>query len=302
MTRLDDADRDAGRTSSSSPPTRPATPSRCSGATSTASTPTFVGLTGAARRRSSTRRQDRWASPIAKGKKLPSGGYDVTHSTTIIAIDVHDGAPVNWPAETSPAAARRDINTLLAEGRPLMTLLRLHPEPLPGRLGPRAVASAATPCASSPASSPHLDRRAALGRPGRTAGDVTDLALGVPFGLVGGRLYHVSPTRPLLLRGKHPVTRSTSGAAASASGARSRSARSASPSGPAAGDPDAPVLDAIAPAVLVAQAMGRWALVQPGLFGRPTDLPWALEIDPCTGRPASPHEATFHPTFLYESL
>ena len=49
------------------------------------------------------------------------------------------------------------------------------------------------------------------------------------------------------------------------------------------------MLDAIAPGVLVAQAMGRWGnWFNQELYGRPTDLPWALEIDPPTGRTATP--------------
>ena len=62
-----------------------------------------------------------------------------------------------------------------------------------------------------------------------------------------------------------------------------------------------PVLDAIAPTVLVAQAIGRWGnWFNQELFGRPTDLPWALEID-AAHRPAGYARATtFHPTFLYE--
>jgi prolipoprotein diacylglyceryl transferase len=60
-------------------------------------------------------------------------------------------------------------------------------------------------------------------------------------------------------------------------------------------------LDAAAPALLVAQSIGRvgnWFNQE--LFGRPTDLPWGLEIDP-DHRPARfADEPTFHPTFLYE--
>ena len=66
---------------------------------------------------------------------------------------------------------------------------------------------------------------------GGQPGEISDLALwAVPFGLVGGRLYHVATDcAALLRRGPQPGRpRSTSGAAASASGARSRSARSAS--------------------------------------------------------------------------
>ena len=64
-----------------------------------------------------------------------------------------------------------------------------------------------------------------------------------------------------------------------------------------------PVMDAMAPGVLVAQALGRLGnYFNQELFGRPTDLPWALEID-VAHRPAGYlDEPTFHPTFLYESL
>lgn len=61
--------------------------------------------------------------------------------------------------------------------------------------------------------------------------------------------------------------------------------------------------DAIAPGILLAQAIGRWGnWFNAELFGRPTDLPWALEI-PRWARPYGYQEfETFHPTFLYESL
>jgi prolipoprotein diacylglyceryl transferase len=63
------------------------------------------------------------------------------------------------------------------------------------------------------------------------------------------------------------------------------------------------LLDVVAPALPVAQAIGRlgnWFNQE--LFGRPTDLPWGLEIDP-QHRPAGYLDvATFHPTFLYEAL
>jgi prolipoprotein diacylglyceryl transferase len=53
----------------------------------------------------------------------------------------------------------------------------------------------------------------------------------------------------------------------------------------------------------VAQAIGRWGnWFNQELFGRPTTLPWALRVDP-VHRPAGYERfATFHPTFLYESL
>jgi len=69
------------------------------------------------------------------------------------------------------------------------------------------------------------------------------------------------------------------------------------------GLPVAQLLDVVAPALPVAQAIGRlgnWFNQE--LFGRPTDLPWGLEIDPAH-RPAGYLDVTtFHPTFLYEAL
>jgi prolipoprotein diacylglyceryl transferase len=63
------------------------------------------------------------------------------------------------------------------------------------------------------------------------------------------------------------------------------------------------VMDAIAPGVVIAQAIGRWGnWFNQELYGKPTKLPWGLEIDP-SHRPARYlAERTFHPTFLYESL
>ena len=61
--------------------------------------------------------------------------------------------------------------------------------------------------------------------------------------------------------------------------------------------------DVVAPALPLAQAIGRWGnWFNQELFGRPTDLPWGLEID-VDHRPAEYIDnETFHPTFLYESL
>ena len=60
------------------------------------------------------------------------------------------------------------------------------------------------------------------------------------------------------------------------------------------------VADCAAPAIPVAQAIGRlgnWFNQE--LYGRPSDLPWALEIDAPEDHPPG---TTFHPTFLYEGL
>jgi prolipoprotein diacylglyceryl transferase len=63
------------------------------------------------------------------------------------------------------------------------------------------------------------------------------------------------------------------------------------------------LLDAIGPGVVVAQAIGRWGnYFNQELFGRPTRLPWGLEID-LAHRPIGYEQfRTFHPTFLYESI
>ncbi|NNE75323.1 MAG: prolipoprotein diacylglyceryl transferase [Acidimicrobiales bacterium] len=65
-------------------------------------------------------------------------------------------------------------------------------------------------------------------------------------------------------------------------------------------------VDICAPALPLAQAIGRWGnWFNQELYGRPSDAPWALEIDPDVVARHTPEyigETTFHPTFLYESL
>ena len=62
-------------------------------------------------------------------------------------------------------------------------------------------------------------------------------------------------------------------------------------------------LDSVAPAVLFAQALGRFGnYFNQELFGTPTDLPWGLEIAPENRPEAYQNFETFHPTFLYESI
>ena len=61
--------------------------------------------------------------------------------------------------------------------------------------------------------------------------------------------------------------------------------------------------DAAAPGLLFAQAIGRWGnYFNQELFGRPSNLPWAIQIAP-DNRPVEFADAeAFHPTFLYESI
>jgi prolipoprotein diacylglyceryl transferase len=69
------------------------------------------------------------------------------------------------------------------------------------------------------------------------------------------------------------------------------------------GIPGRVLLTSAAPAIPLAQAIGRWGnWFNQELFGRPTDAPWALEIDDKHLPAGYASGTTFHPTFLYESL
>ena len=61
--------------------------------------------------------------------------------------------------------------------------------------------------------------------------------------------------------------------------------------------------DAAAPGVVLGQAIGRWGdYFNQELFGRPSDLPWAIRISPENRPPEFADAQTFHPAFLYESI
>lgn len=63
------------------------------------------------------------------------------------------------------------------------------------------------------------------------------------------------------------------------------------------------IADSVAPALPLGQAIGRWGnWFNQELYGRPTDLPWGLEIDPEHRRFQYLDDETFHPTFLYECI
>lgn len=62
-------------------------------------------------------------------------------------------------------------------------------------------------------------------------------------------------------------------------------------------------LDVLAAPVALGQAIGRWGnFVNQELYGAPTDLPWAITIDPAHRLPEFAEFSTYHPIFLYESL
>ncbi|MFZ6020593.1 MAG: prolipoprotein diacylglyceryl transferase [Chloroflexota bacterium] len=61
--------------------------------------------------------------------------------------------------------------------------------------------------------------------------------------------------------------------------------------------------DIIAPGLALAQAIGRWGnFVNQELYGAPTNLPWAIFIDPVHRLPEFKDVAYYHPLFLYESI
>jgi protein SCO1 len=75
--------------------------------------PTFVGLTGDLDTIVAV------AEPlgvgITQGEQLPSGGYDVTHGTTVTGIDADDQGAIYWGEDTSSADFAADLHQLLNE-------------------------------------------------------------------------------------------------------------------------------------------------------------------------------------------
>ena len=142
---------------------------------------------------------------------------------------------------------------------------------------------------------------------GGAAGTVADVAVwAVPFGIVGGRLYHVITDWQLYFgatgSGWVNALRIWDGGLG-IWGAVLLGGVGAWIGVRRKGIPLPPFADAIAPGIAVAQAMGRFGnWFNQELFGRPTDLPWGLEIDLAHRPPGYEQFATYHPTFLYESL
>jgi prolipoprotein diacylglyceryl transferase len=136
--------------------------------------------------------------------------------------------------------------------------------------------------------------------------DVFDIAVwAVPFGIIGGRLYHVVTDPELYFKaGEHPIRALyiwdgglgiwgavALGALGAWIGCRRLNIRLSA------------FADAMAPGLILAQAIGRWGnYFNQELFGGPTHLPWGLLIDPAHRPAATMNIATYQPTFLYESL
>jgi prolipoprotein diacylglyceryl transferase len=141
---------------------------------------------------------------------------------------------------------------------------------------------------------------------GGDPGLITAIAVwAVPAGIIGARIYHVITDYELYFtRGAHPLNALKiwdgglgiwGGVVAGVLvGAWVGHRRGASV---------ALLFDCAAPALPLAQAIGRWGnWWNQELFGKPSTLPWAVKIS-AGHRPAQyARYATFHPTFLYESL
>ncbi|HEY8481309.1 MAG TPA: prolipoprotein diacylglyceryl transferase [Spirillospora sp.] len=150
---------------------------------------------------------------------------------------------------------------------------------------------------------------------GGAPGVVVDVAVwAVPFGLLGGRLYHVVTDYQLYFGENGDPGRAWQiwqgglgiwgaialGAVGALVGCRRR------------GISFLALADAVAPGIALAQAIGRWGNYwNQELYGRPLDAFWAVEIDEAhrpvlEGGPGLDPRyadvATYHPTFLYESL
>lgn len=141
---------------------------------------------------------------------------------------------------------------------------------------------------------------------GGPAGSVVDIAVfAIPAGIIGARLYHVITTPepyfgsdgnladiPRIWNGGLGIWGAVLGGALGAWYACRRRRIPLRVFG-----------DALAPALALAQAFGRWGnYFNQELYGRPLDTWWAVEIDAAHRMDGYAQQATYHPTFLYESL
>ena len=75
--------------------------------------PTFIGLTGPLDSIIDVGKG--MAVAVEQGHQLPSGGYDVTHGTSVLAIDGGDEVPILWTQGTSATQFASDVHQLLEE-------------------------------------------------------------------------------------------------------------------------------------------------------------------------------------------
>ncbi|MDI3195265.1 prolipoprotein diacylglyceryl transferase [Pseudarthrobacter sp. AL07] len=159
-----------------------------------------------------------------------------------------------------------------------------------------------------------LTARRLRARGGTTSQTLDIVTWAVPFGIVGGRIYHVITDNQLYFGpGRDPwgAFRIWEGGLG-IWGAVALGLVGALIGARRAGVPFPAFVDAAAPGLLIAQGLGRWGnWFNNELYGEPTDLPWKLQIhamDPVTGQALTSADGGpevlgyFQPTFLYESL
>lgn len=147
-------------------------------------------------------------------------------------------------------------------------------------------------------------------RRGGPEGSIWDIAIwAIPFGIIGGRLYHVfsSPDAyfgpgfdgtgdltliPQIWRGGLGIWGAVVlGVVGAWIGCRRANVKISA------------FVDAAAPGILLAQAIGRWGnYFNQELFGGPTTLPWGLSVSPEYVPAGYSPDTLFHPTFLYECV
>src|SRR5215217_7017647 len=125
----------------------------------------------------------------------------------------------------------------------------------------------------------------------------------VPLGFIGARVYHIATDYGLYARDPIPGVFEVWNGGLGIYGAVAGGFLGLILFGWYRGVSPLVLADAAAPGVILAQAIGRWGnYFNQELFGRPSNLPWAIEIAPENRPPGFNNVEAFHPTFLYESL
>lgn len=147
-------------------------------------------------------------------------------------------------------------------------------------------------------------------RRGGPEGSIWDIAIwAIPFGIIGGRLYHVLSSPDAYFGPGFDGTGDLSlipqiwlgglgiwgavvlGVVGAWIGCRRSNVKISA------------FIDAAAPGILLAQAIGRWGnYFNQELFGGPTTLPWGLSVSPEFVPAGYSPDTLFHPTFLYECV
>ena len=185
-------------------------------------------------------------------------------------------------------------------------MLSLIPSPSTGvlQLGPLRLNAYGAMIALGVVAAVWLSGRRLEKRGAGTREDMSAIAMwGVPAGVIGGRIYHVITDWELFRNHPDRIVQIWKGGLGIWGGiflgvvvgiweGRRR------------GIATSVLLTCVAPALPLAQSIGRWGnWFNQELFGRPTTLPWALEVsDFRTKQAGYPIGTLFHPTCLYESL